>query len=145
MLATAASSTRARVAAPSVRCRRPRSALTVRVVHPTWLRGARVRHRHAGYDERRTVTDSNANLRCSTIACDVSSVVAVPGRFSLGGWLCAPAAVDPGSPPSVVFCLAGGRCTTSYFDLDVRGHDGYSMARYLAGRGLVVVALDHLG
>jgi pimeloyl-ACP methyl ester carboxylesterase len=59
--------------------------------------------------------------------------------------VCAPHGLDPGSPPNVVFCLAGGRCTTSYFDLEVRGYDGYSMARHLAARGLVVVALDHLG
>jgi pimeloyl-ACP methyl ester carboxylesterase len=71
--------------------------------------------------------------------------VPIEGEHVLGGWLHAPAALDPSSPPKVVFCLAGGRCTTSYFDLEVRGHAGYSMARRLAARGLVVVALDHLG
>jgi pimeloyl-ACP methyl ester carboxylesterase len=91
------------------------------------------------------VTESNAGVCSSTLDCDVSSVVPVEGEYVLGGWMYAPAAVDPTSPPSVVFCLAGGRCTTSYFDLEVPGHDGYSMARYLAARGVVVVALDHLG
>ena len=90
-------------------------------------------------------TDSNPNLRFAIVVCDVSPAVPIEGEYVLGGWLYAPAALDPGSPPKVVFCLAGGRCTTSYFDLEVRGHDGYSMARYLAARGCVVVALDHLG
>jgi pimeloyl-ACP methyl ester carboxylesterase len=91
------------------------------------------------------VTESNAGVRFSTLTCDVSSAVPVEGEHALGGWVYAPAAIDPGSPPNVVFCLAGGRCTASYFDLEVRGHDGYSMAQYLAGRGLVVVAFDYLG
>jgi pimeloyl-ACP methyl ester carboxylesterase len=91
------------------------------------------------------VTESNAGARFTTLECDVSPAVPLEGEYVLGGWMYAPAALDPGTPPKVVFCLAGGRCTTSYFDLDVRGHDGYSMARYLAARGLVVVSLDHLG
>ncbi|MDQ1384611.1 MAG: hypothetical protein QOG65_1990 [Actinomycetota bacterium] len=80
-----------------------------------------------------------------TLTADVSPAVPIEGDHVLGGWVCAPDAFDPGAPRTVVFCLAGGRCTTSYFDLDVRGLDGYSMARHLAARGFVVVALDHLG
>ena len=81
----------------------------------------------------------------ATISAVVSAAVPIQGEYVLGGWVYAPDALDPASPPTVVFCLAGGRCTTSYFDLEVRGHEGYSMARHLAGHGLVVVALDHLG
>jgi pimeloyl-ACP methyl ester carboxylesterase len=54
----------------------------------------------------------------------------------------------PSRPPSaqtVFYCLAGGRCSTSYFDFHVEGHPGYSMAEYLAGRGCVVISLDHPG
>lgn len=91
------------------------------------------------------MTEANADVRFSTLTCDVSPAVPLEGEYGLGGWMYAPAALDPGSPPNAVFCLAGGRCTSSYFDLEVRGHDGYSMARSLAARGLVVVALDHLG
>jgi pimeloyl-ACP methyl ester carboxylesterase len=91
------------------------------------------------------VTGSNAGVSFTKLECDVSPIVPREGEYVLGGWVYAPAALDPDAPPKVLFCLAGGRCTTSYFDLDVRGHDGYSMARYLAARGVVVVALDHLG
>jgi pimeloyl-ACP methyl ester carboxylesterase len=44
-----------------------------------------------------------------------------------------------------LYCLAGGGLTTRYYDLHVDGLRGYSMARYLADRGVVVVALDHPG
>jgi pimeloyl-ACP methyl ester carboxylesterase len=42
-------------------------------------------------------------------------------------------------------CLAGGKCTTGYFDLQVEGYPDYSMADYLAARGFIVAAFDHLG
>jgi pimeloyl-ACP methyl ester carboxylesterase len=45
----------------------------------------------------------------------------------------------------VLVCLAGGTCTTAYFDLRVPGAPGYSMAEHLAARGFTVVAFDHLG
>ena len=45
----------------------------------------------------------------------------------------------------MVACLAGGTCTTAYFDLRVPGLPGYSMADHLAASGFTVVAFDHLG
>ena len=44
-----------------------------------------------------------------------------------------------------MFCYAGGGCSTGYFDLQVEGLDGYSMADAFARRGSVVVAVDHPG
>lgn len=61
--------------------------------------------------------------------------------MALGGWVQEPA----GTPVAVVACLAGGTCTTAYFDLTVPGLPGYSMAEFLVARGFVVVAFDHLG
>jgi pimeloyl-ACP methyl ester carboxylesterase len=60
------------------------------------------------------------------------------------GWVCAPATTTS-AVTTVVYCLAGGGCSTGYFDLDVPGYDDYSMATYLAQRDVVVVAVDHLG
>jgi pimeloyl-ACP methyl ester carboxylesterase len=60
------------------------------------------------------------------------------------GWLWPPALLRPGRTP-VVYCVAGGGCSTSYFDLQVEGRDDYSMAGYLSRRGAVVVAFDHPG
>jgi pimeloyl-ACP methyl ester carboxylesterase len=58
--------------------------------------------------------------------------------------VCRPAHNEPG-PQSAFYCLAGGRCSTSYFDLEVDGYDGYSMADYLAQRGSLVISMDHPG
>ena len=44
-----------------------------------------------------------------------------------------------------MFCLAGGGCSTAYFDLQVENLDGYSMADAFIRRGAVVVAVDHPG
>ena len=46
---------------------------------------------------------------------------------------------------TMLCCLAGGKCSTGYFDLQVDGYPGYSMADHLAGSGFLVVAFDHLG
>jgi pimeloyl-ACP methyl ester carboxylesterase len=59
----------------------------------------------------------------------------------LGGWVREPA----GEPVAVLGCLAGGTCTTAYFDLAVDAPGGWSMAEFMADRGFVVIALDHPG
>jgi pimeloyl-ACP methyl ester carboxylesterase len=76
---------------------------------------------------------------------DVSGAVPFPGSYHLGGWICAALPLDRSRTAVVVSCLAGGTCSTGYYDLQVEGLRGYSMARYLAARGFVVVAFDHLG
>jgi alpha-beta hydrolase superfamily lysophospholipase len=49
-------------------------------------------------------------------------------------------------PAIVLWCLPGGGMSRRYFDLDVDPeHGNYSMARHLAGRGFVVVTIDHAG
>lgn len=49
------------------------------------------------------------------------------------------------SPAPVYYCLAGGGCSTWYFNLDIEGQHQYNMAEYFAQRGAVVVAIDHPG
>src|ERR1700722_11735368 len=47
--------------------------------------------------------------------------------------------------PVGVYCLAGGGLTTGYYDIVAEGYPGYSMAEYMAERGILVVAVDHPG
>jgi len=61
----------------------------------------------------------------------------------LRGWVRS-GTVRAGVTP-VLYCVAGGGCSTGYFDLEVGGRPGYSMAEHAAAAGAVVVALDHLG
>ena len=76
---------------------------------------------------------------------DVSAVVPFGGDAIVRGWVRAPGALDPTRRTVVLACFPGGSCTTGYFDLDVPGHAGYSMADYFVDRGVVVAAFDHLG
>ena len=51
-------------------------------------------------------------------------------------------------PPALVTCLPGGGMNRRYFDLHVdpeHGLGSFSMAHHLAGRGLWVLLVDHLG
>ncbi len=80
------------------------------------------------------------------VEVDVSAAVPFPGRAVVRGWVRAPdRPPPPGSPVIVVCCLAGGTCSTRYFDLEVEGLADYSMAGHLAGHGFVTITLDHLG
>src|SRR4029078_4015197 len=61
------------------------------------------------------------------------------------GGVRAPETLDGEDQPVVLVCFPGGSCTTAYFDLDVPGLDGDSMAEYFVYRGVAVAAFDHLG
>ena len=76
---------------------------------------------------------------------DVSAVAPFHGDSVVRGWVRAPAEIDATRRPVVLVCFPGGSCTTGYFDLDVPGHDGYSMADFFVDRGVIVAAFDHLG
>jgi pimeloyl-ACP methyl ester carboxylesterase len=85
-------------------------------------------------------------VRRTPIEVDVSAVVPFAGSHTVRGWVLAPDhPPEPGSTVFVVCCLAGGTCSTQYFDLRVDGLADYSMAEYLASFGVVTLALDHLG
>jgi pimeloyl-ACP methyl ester carboxylesterase len=47
--------------------------------------------------------------------------------------------------PAVVFALPGGGYSRGYYDMHFPGHTGYSQAEHHTDRGLVFVAIDHLG
>lgn len=49
------------------------------------------------------------------------------------------------SAPTVVFALPGGGYSRGYFDMHFPGRTGYSQAEHHTARGIVLVAIDHLG
>ena len=79
------------------------------------------------------------------IEVDVSDLVPFPGPVVVRGWVCAPLRLDLSRPPVVWCCLPGGHASTTYFDFQVPGYPGYSMAEHLVEQGSVVVAFDHVG
>lgn len=90
------------------------------------------------------MTMSDRTPQRMPIVVDVAPIIGADRPISMRGWAMAPTAPGPGRTP-VVYCQAGGGCSTDYFDLHVPGAEDYSMAAHLAERGAVVVAVDHLG
>jgi pimeloyl-ACP methyl ester carboxylesterase len=85
-----------------------------------------------------------AEIRKWAVEVDVSEVLPFgPGQV-MRGWVTGPPDDGP-SPRTAFYCLAGGHCSTRYFDLQVDGYADYSMAEYLARRGSLVISLDHPG
>jgi pimeloyl-ACP methyl ester carboxylesterase len=84
------------------------------------------------------------DLTTTAVSVDVSHLVPFPGSFTLNGWVRV-SSVRTSASPILLCCLAGGKCSTGYFDLRIEGYSDYSMADYLAARGFVIVAFDHLG
>ena len=78
------------------------------------------------------------------VEVDVAAVTGASGPQRMRGWATGPYDLGPGPVP-VLYCQAGGGCSTGYFDLQVPGLPGYSMAEAIARTGAVVVAVDHLG
>jgi pimeloyl-ACP methyl ester carboxylesterase len=58
-------------------------------------------------------------------------------------WVFPPAGVN-GSVP-LLFCLPGGSYSKAYWHLEVPGRTGYSFAEHMASRGMLVLAVDHIG
>ena len=93
---------------------------------------------------RVTASAVAAPVHSPPIRFDVSGAVPFPGA-TLSGWVCAPTTLDREVPVVVFACLAGGGCSTGYWDAVADDVPDASMARYVATRSCVVVALDHLG
>lgn len=79
------------------------------------------------------------------ISVDVSDAC-LPGRslsIAATAFLPEPDRLVQGQP--VMFALPGGGYSRSYYDMRFPGHVGYSQAEHHVDRGLVFVAIDHLG
>ncbi|MBV1688970.1 alpha/beta hydrolase [Novosphingobium sp. G106] len=79
------------------------------------------------------------------IRVDVSSVLPFPAPMELAATIVVPDTIDESGRPIVIFGVPGGGYGRRYFDLDLAGHEGYSEAAYHAERGMIFIALDHLG
>jgi pimeloyl-ACP methyl ester carboxylesterase len=85
----------------------------------------------------------SVSVKKSSLSIDVSEV-APTGCNQVAMDLFVPTAMK--DDPLLWICVPGGGINRQYFDLDVPGQDGsYSMARFLAGRGDLVVTVDPPG
>jgi pimeloyl-ACP methyl ester carboxylesterase len=78
---------------------------------------------------------------------DVSIPVKVPVAPGARGHVAATVFLPDPVPaaPTVMFALPGGGYSRGYFDLHFPGHEGYSQVEHHVARGVVFVAMDHLG
>lgn len=74
-------------------------------------------------------------------------VPSLPAPLSIAAWIFVPSSLSIQTSPVILVCFPGGSFTKAYYHLKVPGYppDAYSFARYMAGRGALVVALEHLG
>ena len=79
----------------------------------------------------------------TSVEFDVSGAVPLDGRHHVSTWVFSPA--KPHERVPLLVCLPGGSYSKGYWHLDVPGRSGYSFAEHLAARGMLVVAVDHLG
>lgn len=73
---------------------------------------------------------------------DVSGAAPIEGPLQIAASIYWPENVVP---EIAVFAFPGGGYSRGYFDLHFAGHEGYSQAEHHVARGLLFVALDHLG
>jgi alpha-beta hydrolase superfamily lysophospholipase len=90
------------------------------------------------------VAEHGTELRRESLHIDVSGAVALEGKPEIAAdvvWPC-----DGGVPPrALLFCLPGGFLDRTYFDLAASEDSSYSFAEFMARRGYVVAAIDHIG
>jgi pimeloyl-ACP methyl ester carboxylesterase len=79
----------------------------------------------------------------TTVEFDVSDAVPLGGRHHVSTWVFAPS--EPAERVPLLFCLPGGSYSKAYWHLEVPGRQAYSFAEHMAARGMLVVAVDHLG
>lgn len=78
------------------------------------------------------------------VAVDTLADQGLPGLTVATEMIFADPALLP-AIPRVLFCLPGGGNTRGYFDLRVEADNSFSFAEAMAGRGHIVVLIDHLG
>ena len=79
------------------------------------------------------------------VAVDVTDTCRLGRRLSVVATVFLPDPDRLADRQPVVFALPGGGYSRGYYDMHFPGHAGYSQAEHHVERGLVLVAVDHLG
>jgi pimeloyl-ACP methyl ester carboxylesterase len=79
------------------------------------------------------------------ITVDVSEACGLDRRLTIVATALLPDPERLTDRNTVVFAMPGGGYSRGYFDMEFPGHSCYSQAEHHVERGLIVVAIDHLG
>ena len=84
-------------------------------------------------------------MRRTDITIDVTGACALDSRLTIAATAYLPPPEQLRANQPVVFALPGGGYSRGYYDMHFEGHEGYSQAAHHVERGLILVAIDHLG
>ena len=76
---------------------------------------------------------------------DVTEAAGLGQPIEMAVTLFLPDAQALGERPLIIFAVPGGGYSRGYFDMHFSGHAGYSEATWHAARGVIYVAVDHVG
>ncbi len=84
-------------------------------------------------------------MRRAELSIDVTGTCALDGRLIIAATAYLPPAQHLRAHQPVIFALPGGGYSRGYYDMHFDGHEDYSQAAHHVERGLILVAIDHLG
>lgn len=90
-------------------------------------------------------TSSESKMRRVELRIDVTGSANVPGKLEIAATAFLPDPKMLGERPVAIFALPGGGSSRHYYDIHIPGYAGYSEAEHHTARGVVLVAIDHLG
>ena len=84
-------------------------------------------------------------MRSITVRIEVGHAVDADIPQYVAGTVYLPDTMEDQDRDLVIFASPGGGYSQHYFNMHFPGHEGYSEAEYHTSRGIVFVAMDHLG
>ena len=84
-------------------------------------------------------------MRSIPIRIEVGHAIKADIPQQIAGTVHLPDQMPDNSRDLVIFASPGGGYSQHYYDIQIDGHQGYSEAEYHTSRGIVFVAMDHLG
>ena len=84
-------------------------------------------------------------MQSKAVRIEVGAAIGAAIPQQIAGTVYFPDDLKPQQRPVVIFAAPGGGYSQHYFDMHFDGHEGYSEAEYHTARGIVFVAMDHLG
>lgn len=84
-------------------------------------------------------------MQCRELRIDVTDSIAASTPQIIAATLYFPDDLSAAERQVVIFASPGGGYSQHYFNMQFDGHEGYSEAEYHTARGIIFIAMDHLG
>jgi pimeloyl-ACP methyl ester carboxylesterase len=84
-------------------------------------------------------------MRSISVRVEVAHAIGTDQPQQVAGTVYLPDQPDRNGRPLIIFASPGGGYTQHYFNMSFPGRTGYSEAEFHTARGIIFVAMDHLG